>query len=86
MGKNRRLQGAHPHTSDEFPSWYVWLGAHSMMHGAAVYLVTGNLYIGLLEVGLHAIIDHYKCEQKFSTNVDQVLHIACKLLYLPMVL
>ena len=85
IGKSRRLQRITPATSDEFPPWYVWLTAHSTLHGATVFLITGNLYLGLLEVGLHATIDHFKCEQKFSTNVDQLLHVACKLLYLPFV-
>ena len=29
--------------------WYYWLTAHAVIHGGAVYLVTGSLFLALLE-------------------------------------
>jgi len=71
----------HSRGNHEFPAWYYWLGAHSIGHGGGVYLVTGSLWLGLLEVVLHAGIDHLKCEHKTSLSQDQLLHLVCKLGY-----
>ena len=48
--------------SESFPPWYYWLGAHALVHGGAVYLLTGSALFGLIEVVLHAAIDCAKCE------------------------
>ena len=61
--------------------WYMWLYAHSMIHGGAVYLITGNLGLGIAEVICHFIIDHLKCENKYSLKTDQLLHILCKVVW-----
>ena len=65
----------------DFPAWYYWLGAHSLGHGGAVYLVSGNAIIGIVETFLHGVIDHLKCERKTSLAVDQAMHFACKAVY-----
>ena len=67
--------------SRRFPPWYYWLLAHSLVHGGAVFLVTGSVALGLIETGLHTIIDFSKCEGWINVHVDQGLHIACKLVY-----
>ena len=71
----------HERGSAEFPAWYYWLGAHSLGHGGAVYLVTGNIFLGLIEAFLHGLIDHLKCEHKTTLAQDQALHLACKVGY-----
>jgi len=65
----------------EFPPWYLWLSAHSLTHGGAVYLITGSWCLGAVESIMHAVIDHLKCEGRTSILQDQGLHIACKLVY-----
>ena len=65
----------------DFPPWYIWLTAHSLVHGGAVFLVTGNAILGAAEVLLHWIIDFAKCERWLSFGQDQALHIACKVAY-----
>ena len=64
-----------------FPPWYYWLGSHALVHGGAVYLITGSLMFGLIETVLHALIDHAKCEHKIGVHTDQGLHILCKVAY-----
>ena len=64
-----------------FPPWYYWLGAHALGHGGAVYLVTGNLWLGLIETALHGLIDFSRCECKMSLHQDQALHVLCKVAY-----
>lgn len=65
-----------------FPPWYYWMGSHSIIHGGAVYLVTGSLALGLAETALHFVIDYSKCEHWIGVHTDQILHIVCKLVYL----
>ncbi|MDX1461012.1 MAG: DUF3307 domain-containing protein [Xanthomonadales bacterium] len=64
-----------------FPPWYYWLISHSLVHGGAVYFITGSLLLGVVETVLHALIDHAKCEHKIGVHTDQGLHILCKVAY-----
>ena len=80
FGKNRnndaqRTKGA------LFPHWYYWMTSHALVHGGAVYIITGSATLGLLETVLHWMIDFAKCEHWFNVHVDQSLHILCKILY-----
>lgn len=80
LGKNRQSE-IHNKPGNHFPAWYYWLTAHSLVHGGAVYLVTGNLIFGVIEVLLHWIIDYSKCEGWVDFHQDQALHIGCKIAY-----
>lgn len=61
--------------------WYQALGAHALIQGGAVVLVTGSIALGLAEMLLHAVIDDAKCAGKINFNQDQGLHIACKMVW-----
>jgi hypothetical protein len=61
--------------------WWQALGAHSIMHGGAVWLLTGIPFLGLAEVVAHAATDDAKCRGRISFNTDQGIHIACKLVW-----
>jgi hypothetical protein len=63
------------------PSWFIALSAHSLIHGGGVWWVSGSMTIGLIEVFLHWGIDLGKGEGKFGLVADQLLHVACKLGY-----
>lgn len=56
--------------------------AHAGIHGAAVALVTGNVFIGLAEWATHTVIDELKVRGKTSFAIDQALHVVCKLIWL----
>ncbi|MBY0522635.1 MAG: DUF3307 domain-containing protein [Gemmataceae bacterium] len=58
--------------------WFYWLSAHSLLHGAAVGLITQSVWLGLVETVLHWVIDFVKCEHWTNIHQDQVLHILCK--------
>lgn len=62
--------------------WYYWLTAHALMHGGAVAMITGSVFLGVCETVAHWIIDLGKCHGRYSIHVDQALHIACKVLWL----
>jgi hypothetical protein len=59
--------------------WYQALGAHALIHGGAVALVTGSVALGLAETLCHVAIDYAKCDGRLDYNEDQYLHAACKM-------
>lgn len=70
---------------DGVPWWYA-LAAHATIHGGFVFLITGNLWLGLGEILFHAAIDFGKCEGgygqgKEAFNLDQGSHLVCKMLW-----
>lgn len=62
--------------------WYHALGAHAVLHGGAVGIITGVWWLGVLETALHAVTDDLKCAGKIGYSTDQFIHIACKALYI----
>lgn len=58
--------------------WYLALGSHASIHGAAVGLVTGMWWLGLAEFVAHFIIDDLKCKRAITFGADQLLHFICK--------
>lgn len=64
-------------------TWWPWLLSwHALMHGGAVALVTGSVYLGVLETICHWLIDLAKCADWINIHIDQGLHILCKLVWL----
>lgn len=61
--------------------WVQALGAHAVIHGGAVWLLTGSIWLGLAEVVAHAVIDDRKCSGRLTFHQDQGLHLACKALW-----
>lgn len=66
--------------------WYYWLTAHALVHGGAVALVTGTVWLGLAETVCHFAIDYGKCLHKYSIHGDQFLHVVCKVLWVVILL
>ncbi len=58
------------------------LVAHAGIQGAAVALVTGNVWLGLAEWAAHTAIDEAKVRGKTTFALDQALHVACKAVWL----
>jgi hypothetical protein len=66
--------------------WYYWLTSHTLLHGgivAAVVRAYGYeqhvaVGFGIAEAVVHWIIDYAKCARLFGIHVDQFLHVACK--------
>jgi hypothetical protein len=61
--------------------WYQALGAHAIIHGGAVALITGKPSLGVAEAVVHAITDDLKCRGKLTYNQDQAIHVGCKALW-----
>jgi len=60
--------------------WQQALAAHSIIHGGAVWLITGLWWLGAAEVLAHALTDYLKCDRRpgFGFNNDQAVHIIFK--------
>lgn len=69
--------------------WYYWLTAHALLHGAAVGVVVRwfgydwsvVVALAVAETVIHWFIDLGKCERLYSIHVDQLLHVACKVVW-----
>ncbi len=61
--------------------WPYALTAHSLMHGAAVALITGSIVLGIAETFTHWWIDFGKCENFYGIHKDQAMHIGFKFLW-----
>lgn len=61
--------------------WWHCLTAHALIHGLFVAIITGSAAVGLIETGLHWVIDDLKCRNITGINTDQILHVACKVGY-----
>ena len=58
--------------------WWQALGAHAVIHGACVALLTGIWWMFITEALIHWMTDDAKCRGKLSFNQDQTIHLACK--------
>ncbi len=67
--------------ADNTSVWIVALSAHSVIQAGGVWLISGSLLFGFVELILHALIDLAKGEGKFGLIPDQLLHLACKVVY-----
>jgi hypothetical protein len=66
--------------------WFYWMTAHAFLHGGAVALVTHSVGYGILETGVHWLIDFAKCEGLTNIHIDQFLHYLCKVLWVIMIM
>lgn len=81
QGKNRNRKTTPPPGAKYQPTWHYWLSAHSLIHGAAVTIITGVWWLGLAETICHWLIDFGKCDNLYGIHTDQWLHIGCKVLW-----
>lgn len=79
LHKNRHYRDA----SRELPPclWVHCLLAHSLIHAGFVWVLTGRVFFAVAELLAHAFLDFIKCEKHTNFNLDQLLHMTCKALY-----
>jgi hypothetical protein len=65
----------------KFAPWYQAMTAHCFIHAGFVFLITSNIWLGLAEFVVHFITDIKKCWGNITYNEDQFLHIACKVVW-----
>lgn len=85
-----------------FTPWYWPMYCHCLIHGLFVFisiflvfaifgipLITSSIvatYFGITELVCHFIIDCIKCKKMINYDMDQILHIVCKIFYVIMIL
>ena len=69
------------HDPVEGVPWWQAMMAHSAIHAGFVGVITGSLVLAIVEYSFHYLIDIAKCDKLIGYNVDQFLHITCKVLY-----
>jgi hypothetical protein len=78
---------AKSHKRKEGEGVWPWvLLAHSLMHGGSVFLVTGNVVLGVGELLLHAATDYLKSDGKLSYGADQAIHYITKVIWVVVLL
>lgn len=76
--KNRHIA---PTFEPGVKTWPLILFGHSLVNGALVYSITGNVGLGLIETLAHGVIDYFRCESKYGIYPDQAMHILCKIVW-----
>ena len=79
--RNRDCSSFCPPGQTPQPVWFYALTAHSVMHGAAVWYITGNFYLFFAETIAHWVIDFGKCDNHYGMKLDQSAHIFCKIIW-----
>ena len=81
LGKNRRylLRLKDPNRPPEIAPYC--MAAHCLIHAGAVWIVTGSVVLAFVELVIHWILDHSKCNGMTNFGIDQWAHVACKLVY-----
>ena len=81
-GKNRNIKPTYIPEGQKFKvCWFYWMLAHSLIQGGLIWIIFGNLWICLIEVISHFIIDFIKCENVTNPHHDQLLHLICRISY-----
>lgn len=79
-GKNRNVAPTYIPPGQKLQiCWPYWLIAHGLIHGSMVTIVTGNVWLGLLEAWCHCLIDFGKCKNAYGIHQDQLMHLLCKI-------
>ena len=61
--------------------WAYLMTAHCLIQAGFVWIITGSALLGFVEFVLHWIIDAIKCDNRTSFEVDQLLHLLTKAVF-----
>lgn len=61
--------------------WAFCLTVHALIHGGMVWAITGSVWLGVIELVIHWLIDLAKSARLMGFYLDQSLHILCKVAY-----
>lgn len=87
QGKNRHLpppvlaDGATPPKR----MWLYCLTAHALIQAGMVWIITGSVLVGFIELVVHWITDLLRTENKFSFECDQFIHILTKVVFVVLI-
>jgi len=75
-------EAKNPNTALGREFWPYAMSAHALIHGGAVFLLTGSVWLCLVEAVVHAVTDLLKCDNKLTMFGDQLIHVLCKVVWL----
>lgn len=76
MAKGKRGVALVPPGQRYTPVWPYWLVAHSLVHGAAVMVITGGIWMAVFATVAHVVVDFGKTRNCYGIHMDQSLHLA----------
>lgn len=81
--KNRNTDSSIFFGSSTVPEglWIHALTAHSLIQAGIVWIITGSLAVTMVELVIHWITDFVRCEEWISFNMDQAIHVGCKIVF-----
>lgn len=81
-GKNRHKKPDYIPEGQKYKiTCFYWLSAHAFIQGGLIFIFFPVLWIVLLEVLFHFIIDFLKCDNITNPHIDQFLHFLLRILY-----
>ena len=80
MATHKSRHSPNPFPEERHP-WVIILTAHCLIHAGFVLIITGSIWLAIAELILHWIIDYCKNENKVTYQMDQLLHVLCKVVY-----
>ena len=81
-GKNRhRMPENIPEGQKIKKVWFYWLSAHAFIQGGIIFIFFPVLWIVLLEVVFHFILDFMKCDNITNPHIDQAFHFLLRIVY-----
>lgn len=86
-GKNRHLPAAQLADGKRNPK-YLWaylMTAHCLIQAGFVWIITGSSVLAFIELVVHWGIDAIKCEDKTSFEIDQLLHLLTKAVFVGLI-
>lgn len=78
IGKNRRVLMRLKDPTRPPELWVFCMSAHCLIHAGAVWLISGSVVLGVVEMVLHWGLDVAKCNGKTTYAFDQMGHVVCK--------
>lgn len=58
--------------------WYQAMSAHCSIHAGFVLALTNSPALAVAEFIIHFVADDAKCKGRISYNMDQAIHVGCK--------
>lgn len=81
-GKNRHFKPEYVPEGQKYKiTWFYWLIAHAFIQGGLIFIFFPIVWIALIEVVFHFLLDFFKCDNITNPHIDQGLHILLRIIY-----
>lgn len=81
-GKNRHFRSEYILKGEKNKiTWFYWLTAHTFIQGGLIFIFFPIIWIALIEVVFHFLLDFLKCDNVTNPHIDQGLHVLLRIIY-----